>query len=900
MLPEKWEQIKAIFNEAVELPPDEWDFVFKSANVTNAEILAEVRKLLDAERRNNFENPIADIKHLWQTDEAEDFIGKQIRHYKITGEIGRGGMGIVFKAVREGEDFSQIVALKLLKRGMDSDEMLRRFRSERQILASLEHANIAHLLDGGITDDNLQFFAMEFVAGQPIDEYCDEKNLTINERLRLFLQICQAVSFAHSRLVVHRDLKPNNIFVTADGTVKLLDFGIAKIISPENDYKTQTVTKLGMMTPQYASPEQIRGEIVSTSSDIYSLGLILYELLTGVAAYNFPNQRPDEIAKIICENEPPRPSSVVSDQWSVIRNTTNDHQRTTNKIIQNSKSLRGDLDNIILKALRKEPTRRYASVEQFANDISRHLEGLPVIACPDTFSYRAEKFIKRNRGAVASAALVFTILIVGMAATIWQYKRAERERQTAEKRFDQVRKLANNIVYKYHDGIAELPGSTKVRETLITDVLNYLDDLSADVSDNTDLQIEIADTYSRIAKLQFSMYSSNVGKFKESMQSYEKTRQLREKLLANDKNNPQMMTALADTYVLIADEEYVINDENSAKINYEKAGSLYKSALEINDTNPIRLKLANLLIRQFSSLDNNSALGIENFRKVIELTKRILQKEPENKDAKFTLSIAHEYLGKALGHPEMSELGDLKQAEAELFASLSIRQKLLSVEPTNTRLINSYIVALTSLSDVLFAEKKFQTAFKNYQEAFELRERLYVQDINDSYSRSAYTYNAARFATALSVLGRFDEAAKILDNSKNICQKFYLPNPTEIPEVNTCAKVYIASGENKSNQQNLKKALSDYKLALEILEKMIETLGNDTEIKGEIALVNYKIGKVYLKLRDKKAAAETFRKSLAQLEKIKKTEPLKFYLQEIYGETTKLSDFQNSKLVIEE
>ena len=893
MLPEKWEKIKAIFNETVELPPDEWDFVFKSANGADAEILAEVRKLLDAERRNNFENPVAEIAHLWQTDEAEDFIGRQIRCYKITGEIGRGGMGIVFEARREGEDFLQIVALKLLKRGMDSDEMLRRFRSERQILASLEHPHIARLLDGGITEDNLQFFAMEFVAGQPIDEYCDKKNLTVNQRLRLFLQICQAVSFAHSRLVVHRDLKPNNIFVTADGTVKLLDFGIAKIISPENDYKTQTVTSLGMMTPQYASPEQIKGEIVSTASDIYSLGLILYELLTGISAYNFPNQRPDEIAKIICENEPPRPSSVVSSQWSVIRNTTNSEQRTTNKITQNPKSLRGDLDNIILKALRKEPARRYASVEQFAGDISRHLEGLPVIACPDTFSYRAEKFIKRNRGAVASAALIFIILLIGITATFWQYQRAERERQTAEKRFDQVRKLANNIIYKYHDGIAELPGSIKVRETLITDVLNYLDELNQDVSDNTDLQIEIADTFSRIAKLQFSMYSNNVGKLEESVRSYEKTQLLREKLLDKDKNNPQMMTALADTYVSIADEEYIINDENSAKINYEKAKSLYKKVLELKDTNPIRLKLANVLIRQFSSLDNNPALGIENFRKVIELTERILQKDPENKDAQFTLSLAHEYLGKVLGHPEMSEIGDLKQAEAELSESLSIRQKLLSFEPTNTRLINSYIIALTSLSDIFFAEKKFQAALKNYREAFQMRERLYAQDTNDSYLRSAYTYNAMRFASVLSVLGRYHEATTILDKSKFICREFYLPDPTEIPEVNTCAKVYIASGENELNQQNLKKALSDYKRALEILEKMIKTLGNDTEIKGTIAFSNYKIGKIYLQQKDKKNAAETFRKSLAQMEEIKKTEPLKVYLKEIYRENSKLSAFQN-------
>ena len=233
---------------------------------TDAEILAEVRKLLAAETQNNFAEPVANLSQLWRDDKAEDFIGKQIGSYKITKEIGRGGMGIVFEAVRSGEDFSQTVALKLLKRGMDSDVMLRRFRHERQILASLEHPNIARLLDGGISADGTPFFAMEFVEGKPLDEFCNEKNLTINERLRLFLQVCAAVSFAHSRLVVHRDLKPTNILVTNDGSVKLLDFGIAKILSPENDLQNQTVTALGMMTPAYASPEQIKGETLTTAS----------------------------------------------------------------------------------------------------------------------------------------------------------------------------------------------------------------------------------------------------------------------------------------------------------------------------------------------------------------------------------------------------------------------------------------------------------------------------------------------------------------------------------------------------------------------------------------------------------------------------------------------------------
>lgn len=325
---EKWQQIKSAFNEAIELDSAECEAFL--SNLTDEKISGEVRKLLEAEKENNFAQPVANLSNLWQEESAESYIGKEIGGYKIVREIGAGGMGIVFEAVRQKDDFSQTVALKLLKRGMDSDAMLRRFSHERQILASLEHQNIAHLLDGGRSNEGTPFFAMEFVKGQPIDEFCNERNLTINQRLRLFLQVCSAVSFAHSRLIVHRDLKPSNILVTADGKVKLLDFGIAKIVSEESDYKTQTVTSLGMMTPKYASPEQISGGIVSTSSDIYSLGLILYELLTGVSAYDFPNNRPDEIAKIICENEPPKPSAVISQQLEVIGDTISNHGQTTN------------------------------------------------------------------------------------------------------------------------------------------------------------------------------------------------------------------------------------------------------------------------------------------------------------------------------------------------------------------------------------------------------------------------------------------------------------------------------------------------------------------------------------------------------------------------------------------
>ncbi|MGI9034586.1 MAG: serine/threonine protein kinase, partial [Pyrinomonadaceae bacterium] len=338
-------------------------------------------------------------------------------------------------------------------------------------MATLEHANIAHLLDGGTTASGLPYFVMEYVEGADLLEYCRRRNLSLNEKLNLFRKVCSAVAYAHSRLIVHRDLKPSNILVNEKGEPKLLDFGISKLLSDVENEEQGTVTSLGMMTPNYAAPEQFRGENVSTATDVYSLGVILYELLTDKLPYNVNDRRLYEVARIVCETDPNRPSEI---------SAQTDENRKTNFKFRNqtSKFLRGDLDNILLKSLRKEPERRYSSVEKFSDDLRRHLEGLPVAARPATFSYRAEKFIRRNRLPVFSAALAFLILTIGIAGISWQYARAESQRQIAEQRFNQVRGLADNVIFKYHDTVSKLQGSTEIRRMLVKDATNYLDALA--------------------------------------------------------------------------------------------------------------------------------------------------------------------------------------------------------------------------------------------------------------------------------------------------------------------------------------------------------------------------------------------------------------------------------------
>lgn len=341
---------------------------------------------------------------------------QQIDGYQILSRIGVGGMGEVYLA--QETKLRRKVALKLVRAGMDSAEIVSRFRHEEQILASLNHPNIAQLYGAGVAAGNIPFFAMEYIQGVRIDEYCNAHALSTAARLQLFRKVCSAVHYAHQRLVIHRDLKPSNILVTADGEPKLLDFGIAKLVEGQDGF-TQMQTLPGAMTPDYASPEQIRGETMTTSSDVYSLGVLLYELLTGQRPYRLKTRSAAEIAHAITDQEPDRPSTVVAR----VESSAFD--------VRHSTFPKGDLDNIVLMALRKEPSRRYASVGQFSEDIRRYLEGLPVLAHKDTLAYRAGKFINRNKIGVAASAVVALALIGGLAAALWQADAARRERDVA-------------------------------------------------------------------------------------------------------------------------------------------------------------------------------------------------------------------------------------------------------------------------------------------------------------------------------------------------------------------------------------------------------------------------------------------------------------------------------------
>jgi serine/threonine protein kinase len=465
---ERWQQAKEVFNQALAHSPDEQAGFLSSACANDKDLRNEVESLLAAFRQADqfIEAPaVPDVLKLVGSNQHEIAIGRRVGQYEIIRKLGDGGMGAVYLAERADKQYQKQVAIKLIKFGFDNEFIVNRFLSERQILANLDHPNIARLIDGGTTAAGSPYLVMEYIEGLPIDEYCAHQELSIAQRLELFRTVCATVQYAHMNLVIHRDLKPSNILVTADGIPKLLDFGIAKLLTPELSASGngKIATAIRLMTPEYASPEQIRGEPITTASDVYSLGVVLYELLTGRRPYKLKRSSGEEIERAISTQEAEKPSVAISRRRNEHSAFGHIDAAEPQKV---ARSLRGDLDNIVLMALRKEPRRRYESAAQFSADIQRHLEGLPVIARKDTFRYRASKFVRRNRLGVAAAAIVLLSLVGGIVATAWQARAARQEKAKAESINAFLEQMLN-----YSNPVLSLPGDS-TGETTMTQVLD--------------------------------------------------------------------------------------------------------------------------------------------------------------------------------------------------------------------------------------------------------------------------------------------------------------------------------------------------------------------------------------------------------------------------------------------
>jgi hypothetical protein len=511
-------RVEEIFEQAADLPPAAQSELLADRCAGDPLLRAEVETLLrhDGAARAGLESLVgqaaAAAGGLGDWHASAGVAGLELGHWRLVRELGQGGMGAVWLGERIAGDFDQQVAIKLIRPGLESAHLVQRFAAERRILAALAHPSIARLYDGGAGPGGRPYLVMEYVEGRPLTAAAADWPLA--RKLALFLAVADAVAYAHRNLVVHRDLKPGNVLVTAEGVPKLLDFGIAKLLDPERE-KTQTAAGIFAFSPEYASPEQVMGEPITTATDVYSLGLLLFELLTGQKAQPVATLSPVAIYRAVCEAEKPRPSAAAPDL---------------------RRELTGDLDAIVGMALRKEPEARYASAAELAADLRRHLASTPVRARQRTFLYRAGLFVRRHRAAVLAAGLVVLSLLGGLFATVWQARLAER-------RFDQVRGLATRFLFDFDRAISKLPGSTEARKMVMATAVEHLDALAADAGGDRGLLLELAHAYVRLARVQGSMDSSNLGERREALASLGKGLELAGRAAAGSR--PDYLEAMA-------------------------------------------------------------------------------------------------------------------------------------------------------------------------------------------------------------------------------------------------------------------------------------------------------------------------------------------------------------------
>ena len=704
MEPERWKKIEYIFHEAMACDAAQRAAVLERSCGEDRLLREEVESLLNYGQRTapELDKPALElVAEALATDlkvrplRPDKMIGARIGAYKIVSRLGEGGMGDVYRAVRADDEYQRHVALKLLRdllRDQDASFFLGQFRSERQILANLQHPNIARLFDGGTTEDGVPYFVMELVEGRTIDQYCDQHRLTINGRLNLFLQIASAVQYAHQRLIVHRDIKPANIYVTSEGLPVLLDFGIAKIIDPgiSLDAKTATLTGMRMMTPEYACPEQVRGETITTASDVYSLGVVLYELLAGRRPYRFGTHNPLEIARVICDEEPRRPSTVVTQgqaESKAGKTGTAAEQVSAARATEPSRlarQLRGDLDAILLKALRKEPEKRYATAGELGDDIRRFLEGRPVQAQRGTGVYRARKFLVRHRAVVALSAVLFVSGVVGIVSIVRAERQARRQQLRAEQRFDDVRTLANSLLFEIHDSIRDLPGSTAARKLLVSRALKYLDSLAKESGGDAGLQRELAAAYERVGDVQGNPLYANLGDTAGAIESYRKALQIRQVLAAGGASEAdqaaltQVDTTLGNTLIFTGDFQSALQAFREANAISENLATEQKSNLELQDN---YAGVCFSLGRLFAETGDLPRAG-EYFRKSAAVRESITGGSPIfQTGVKTRLAGAYGYLSGV-----ESQQGDLEQAIALQTKAGDILASLLASDPNNATL----------------------------------------------------------------------------------------------------------------------------------------------------------------------------------------------------------------------
>ncbi|HEX4964810.1 MAG TPA: protein kinase [Thermoanaerobaculia bacterium] len=855
---ETWERIKQLFAEAREREGEARSDFLAEACGADTEVRREVESLLVAhsEISDSFIGaPAADaaLAILGQR-ETQGWIGRRIGAYRLLAELGSGGMGTVFLAARADAEFERKVAIKLIRLGLDREEIVARFRQERQILAGLDHPNIARLLDGGATEEGLPYLVMEHVEGLPIDRYCAERDLGVRERLFLFLKVCGAVQYAHRNLIVHRDLKPSNILVTAEGGAKLLDFGIAKLL--ELDI-AEGLTSVGerLLTPDYASPEQVLGEPITTSSDVYSLGILLYQLLSGQPPYRVASRSQRELERVVCEEEPVPPSTALGRREAGQGEGTGERMR---------RELRGDIDNIVMTALSKEPARRYSSVEQFAEDIERHLAGRPVLARRGGRGYRLGKFLRRHRLGVSAAGTIVLLLIAGVVGIVWQAGVARAQRDLAVR-------AANSMIYELAEGLSQMSGPTESRLGLLTRAAAILDEAQKGPGSPALARLQ-ADSNRVLAQTYL-----NLGDLTHAADRVRLAERQARRLVARPGVTLDDRSALAGILIEAGDVHTAQGDVHGASTRYDEALALFE-VIRRSPGATIRMRLATALAlfrkgdRVYSegkvaaagklyqeSLEITQALARENARdpKLAGVQATTLERVGDVLDAKgddpgacrsyaAALAIRRSSSLRAPSDPSLTQslaialqlagwcaetLGKKEDALVRYQESIALERRLLAADPSNRSLTTNLIGGLGQIGNVLRKMGRFEEAIGWYRQALELSHKLLdaPQRGVDAIAQAASLEQL--LGSALVKAGHLEEATKHLDAAADLNSKLLTQDPANLDYQRSLAEVFAARGGLASRGGKPQVAESAYEQAVAACRRLTAGGGSSANLQ---------------------------------------------------------------------
>jgi non-specific serine/threonine protein kinase/serine/threonine-protein kinase len=742
--PDFWSEVQEVFAEAMEIDPSERASLVSERCANRPELREEVESLLAFHDFDDSFLSVPAVDPGWRV--GDDLAGTTVGPFRLVERIGAGGMGIVYLADRTQGEFAQRVAVKLLDEPVRNAGALRRFRAERQILATLSHPNIVTLLDGGVTEDGQPYLAMEYVEGAAITTYCRERALSIENRLRLFQQVCAAVQYAHQHGVVHSDLKPGNILISSDGIPKILDFGVARLIDASG--KPGDATATGMprpLTPNYASPEQLRGLPVTTVSDIYALGVLLYEVLTGVRPYDTAGKTVDEVLRIVVEEEPPRPSA-----------------RVGTPLPYDARRLRGDLDAIVLKAISKDPARRFASARELAEDVTRHLSGRPVVAREPSFGYVVAKLARRHRMAFLSAAVALAALVSGLGVSLWQMRVAVTERNRAIARFNDVRQLAHALIFEIHDGVAPLPGSTPVRQQIVSEALKFLERLSRDPASDDDLRLELAKGYHRIGDVQGHAGAANLGDSAGALASYRKGAEILRPLVSGREPVREAALELGALDLAAAALASQSAAQGEALQAAREARALAESLLRRDSTDEDATWLLGNAHFHLA-MTQGPAESLPDWQRAAEIYGLLLAQQPDDPKRQRNVALVQKYLG---SYYEQRQ--DYAQAVVHHGKAQKLDERRLAADPTNRQAQLDVAIDLSNVAYAQWQTGRLVEAAAGYERSLEMRGRLAETDPKDAYARGRVAYAHSRLGAVYSELGRHTEALRHAEDAVRI------------------------------------------------------------------------------------------------------------------------------------